>query len=382
SKYAVTSVTVNTNAPISIDAGSSKIVQVEPGNYNIKITNTDGLKFDTSINVVDHEEVLRRNPKQTSVRYLINPPDKPPVVAAKKTNEIKRIERPIGVDNSKLGTKVDYLKTVTTQLLQNLEGINLKLNQQNAIVLKGDNAEITKQKTLLQIKAETTAILQNAKSQNQKLNTDITQNISEYNTLIQELQKAKPDNDANKILFQKATDIQKNLIKLQEVALTTTQVLNNTDIIITPKLQGLKPMSDNLEVALSHNRTDDYKFFVTPKTINNLKVGSKNIINYLIDEKANYETFFYFMQQGLEVNDFNNTVAGENGIFNSPLLKACMAELDSNTIDLLLKNGAKLSPTITFPERKKANNQYLYNKIKNNNTLLLLFNKYGFSFKQ
>jgi hypothetical protein len=402
-------VAVNTDAPISIDAGSSKIVQVVPGTYKIVFSSNDGLMFDTLINVVDHAEILKKNPKQTSVRYLITPPDRPPVVAAtKKTNEIKKIDRPTVVDNSKLSNKVDYLQTVTTQSLQLLEKGKLLIEKQNTIVLKGDNEEVTKRKTLLQIKDETTALLQSVRNAFKTSTTDINANVADYNTLIQELQKAKPDNEATKILLQKATNIQRNLIKLQELQLETTKLLNNSDIILTPKLQGIKPMSESLEVALSHNRTDDYKFFVTPQNINNIKVNAKSIILYLIDEKANYETFFYFIQQGLEVNDFDNylkmegnnnenlnnvvngllkrtvTVAAktEGNIYASPILKACIAELDINIIELLLKKGAKTCPSLTFPDKRKANNQYLYNTIKKNNTLLLLFIKYGFSFKQ
>ena len=186
SKYAVTNVAVNRDAPISIDAGSSKIVQVEPGNYKIVITSNDGLKFDTLVNVVDHAEIFKKNPKQTSVRYLINPPNKPPLVAViKKNNEIKKIDKSTILDNSKLGAKVDYLQAITTQLLQNLESIKTKLDQQNTIVLKGDNEEISKRKTILQIKAETTTLLQNTKTQDQKYSRDITENVAEYNTLIQ-----------------------------------------------------------------------------------------------------------------------------------------------------------------------------------------------------
>ncbi|MBC7652443.1 MAG: sel1 repeat family protein, partial [Deinococcales bacterium] len=38
----------------------------------------NGYLFDTAFTVLDHAEILAKNPKQTSVRYLINPPDDQP----------------------------------------------------------------------------------------------------------------------------------------------------------------------------------------------------------------------------------------------------------------------------------------------------------------
>jgi TPR repeat protein len=92
SKYAVTNVVINSSQTLDIDAGSSKIIPVEPGYYTVAFSTKSGYMFDTAFSVVDHSEILAKNPKQTSVRYLINPPDKQPVVVkAEPKNVVQNI---------------------------------------------------------------------------------------------------------------------------------------------------------------------------------------------------------------------------------------------------------------------------------------------------
>ena len=389
-KHAPTHVKINIHQELDIDGGSSKIITVDPGYYNISLSDNDGFKYDTSLTVLDPTDVLKKT-KQSSVRYLVNPPEKPKVVIPKKiiepkkTVEPKKEEKVVVNNNSQLATDIENTKNNLLYAANEFEAYKLKKEKEfSAIdkgILKGTAEELTKTKSLFQLKSEATIFITTLKNDIQQDETKLNTKINEYNATNDKLQKLKPDTEANTKLFLKMAEARQLIVKCRDVQTEIKRILTAAELLFPPRIQGIKPMSESLEVALVYGRTEDYKFFVTPQNINNIKVNFKNIINYLVDAKANYETFFYFIQQGLDVNDFTSFIVGEGNIYATPILKACIAELDINVIELFLKNGAKLYPKLIFPERKKSNTQYLYNKIKNNNPLLILFIKYGFTFK-
>ncbi|MBC7650168.1 MAG: hypothetical protein H7101_00300 [Deinococcales bacterium] len=113
SKNAATNVVINSSQTFNIDAGSSKIVPVEPGYYTVAFSTKNGYLFDTAFTVIDHAEILAKNPKQTSVRYLITPPEKQQDIVK---IEPKKVDKPIVAAKPTTNTQTTASQNIIAKL--------------------------------------------------------------------------------------------------------------------------------------------------------------------------------------------------------------------------------------------------------------------------
>ncbi len=186
------------------------------------------------------------------------------------------------------------------------------------------------------------------------------QQFADQRTGYEELKKSFMDS-MNFILPKEAV-----LAYLKKTGELENQLKNRVGDYIQAVQGKKKPVSANLQVALSSGRSADLAFFIPADSVNEKIVNNEYPLVYAINQNLTKEIVECLISAGADMNYFGRRFPNSDNIYKTPLMVACIKGNES-VVTALAKASAHFYPENTSPKEIRNHMKYLMSHLNNKN---------------